>query len=315
MRLRTLPLASAGIILGSLLSYDDGFTGKRFLYLLLTAVLLQILSNLANDYGDAVKGTDNSKRIGEARMVSSGAISATAMRNAIVLFSLLSFASGTLLLMSLELSKEVLWFFYGVGILCIVAAITYTVGKKAYGYSGFGDIAVFIFFGIVSVAGTNFLLSGEFHPLMLLPAAAMGLLATAVLNLNNLRDHINDKASGKNTLVVKMGFAKAKLYHTFLLSLPLVLGFLFMVFQNRSPFRSPFQNTDRYYSVIESSASFGQYAICKWLFLLTAPILLKLSSTVKKTTDPALLDGELKKQALTALLFAVLFGVGNILAS
>lgn len=288
MRLRTLPLASAGIILGSLLAWNDGFTWLRFASLLSTAILLQILSNLANDYGDFVKGTDNSKRTGEARMVASGAITPSAMRNAVILFAVLAFASGTLLLLQLELTEHVLWFFYAVGILCILAAITYTVGKKAYGYSGFGDLAVFIFFGLVSVSGTHYLLSGHFNGFVLLPASAMGLLSTGVLNLNNLRDHINDKASNKNTLVVKMGFAKAKLYHTFLLSIPLVLGFLYVAFNKQSQWQ--------------------------WLFLLTAPIFLKLNSVVKKNQKPALLDGELKKQALTTLLFAILFGIGNILS-
>ncbi len=287
MRLRTLPLASAGVILGSFLAWNNGFSWLRFALLLGTALLLQILSNLANDYGDFKKGTDNANRTGEKRMVSSGDITPSAMLTAVVLFAVLSFVSGTLLLLQLTLTPEMLYFFYGVGILCIIAAITYTIGKKAYGYSGFGDIAVFVFFGIVSVSGTHYLLTGAFDPYILLPASAIGMLATGVLNLNNMRDHINDKNSGKNTLVVKMGFNKAKLYHTFLLSIPLVLGFLYVTFNPQSNWQ--------------------------WLFMLTAPILLKLSSTVKKTTVPATLDGELKKQALTTLLFAVLFAVGNLL--
>ncbi len=287
MRLRTLPLASAGVLLGSLLAWNNGFTWLRFALLLGTALLLQILSNLANDYGDFVKGTDNANRTGEKRMVASGAITPSAMRNAVILFAILAFGCGTALLLQLELTQHVLWFFYAVGILCIIAAITYTVGKRAYGYSGFGDIAVFVFFGLVSVSGTHYLLTAQFNPTILLPASAVGLLAAGVLNLNNLRDHINDKNSGKNTLVVKLGWKGAKLYHTFLLSVPLVLGFIYVAF-------NPVSNW-------------------QWLFMLTAPILLKLSSTVKKTTTPALLDGELKKQALTTLLFAILFAVGNLI--
>ncbi len=284
-RLRTLPLASAGIILGSFLAWGNGFIWSRFVLLLGTALLLQILSNLANDYGDFVKGTDNKNRTGEKRMVSSGAISAKAMLVAILVFSVLAFACGTILLLKLDLTRQTLFFFFALGVLAILAAITYTVGKKAYGYSGFGDIAVFVFFGLVSVSGSHFLLSGSFNPSILLPAAAMGLLSTGVLNLNNLRDHINDKASGKNTLVVKLGFEKAKIYHSVLLFLPLVLGVIYVLVN----FHSNWQ----------------------WLFLFTALIFIRLLATVKKCSDPALLDGELKKQALTTLLFALLFALGN----
>lgn len=287
MRLRTLPLASAGVILGSFLAWDNGFNWLRFALLLSTALLLQILSNLANDYGDFVKGTDNSNRTGEKRMVASGEISSTSMRNAILLFALLAFGCGSALLLQLNLTTEVLWFFYALGILCILAAITYTVGKRAYGYSGFGDIAVFVFFGLVSVSGTHYLLTTQFDACVLLPAASIGCLAAGVLNLNNMRDHINDKNSGKLTIVVKMGWKNAKIYHTFLLFAPLVFGFLFIVLRSQSRWQ--------------------------WIFLIAGPILWKLSSTVNKTTVPALLDGELKKQALTTLLFALLFAAGNLI--
>ncbi len=287
MRLRTLPLACSGIILGSLLTWNNGFTWGLFLLFICTAVALQILSNFANDYGDFTKGTDNANRTGEARMVSSGKISSSAMRNAIFIFALLSFFLGFLLLRSLDLKQQQYWFFLGIGLLSILAAITYTVGKKAYGYSGFGDLAVFLFFGIISVSGTHYLITKSFDPYILLPAASIGLLSTAVLNLNNLRDIENDTASSKNTLVVKMGFKAAKLYHTFLISLPVILSFLYVV----ANFESAFQ----------------------FMFLLTAPILIKLSNKVKNADNPASLDPELKKQALTTLLFSITFALGQLL--
>ncbi len=286
-RLRTLPLASAGIILGSLLAWNNGFTCLKFVLLLSTALLLQILSNLANDYGDFVKGTDNANRKGEKRMVASGAISPKAMLSAIILFSILSLASGIYMLIVLSLSKEVLLFFLALGICCIIAAITYTVGKKAYGYSGFGDVAVFTFFGLISVSGSHYLLSGYFDAKILLPAAALGLLATAVLNLNNMRDHENDKMVGKNTLVVKLGFAKAKLYHTILLALPTLLAFVYIALDYSSTWQL--------------------------LFLFSSIIFIKLSGTVKSCTEPALLDNELKKQALSTLFFALLFALGQLI--
>jgi len=282
-------LASAGIILGSFLAWGCGFSWLKFGLLLGTALMLQILSNLANDYGDFVKGTDNKDRTGEKRMVASGAISPSAMLRAIIICAILTFGLGTWLLLSIELTPGVLVFFFGIGILSIIAAITYTVGKKAYGYSGFGDLAVFVFFGWVSVAGSNFLMrgSGYFDLLTFLPASAIGLLAAGVLNLNNLRDHINDKASGKNTLVVKMGFEKAKRYHTFLLSTPFLLGFVFVAFYYHTPWQCA--------------------------FLATGPVFFKLGKAVNACNNPSELDGELKKQALTTLLFAILFAAGNMM--
>jgi 1,4-dihydroxy-2-naphthoate octaprenyltransferase len=287
-RLRTLPLASAGIVCGSLLAGKEHFSWTVFGLLLSTALLLQVLSNLANDYGDFKKGTDNTNRKGEKRMVSSGAITPRAMLKGVIIFALMSFASGILLLRATLHSERAWWVFLGGGILAIIAAITYTMGKRAYGYSGFGDVAVFAFFGLAGVGGSYYLLSGDANPGILLPAAAVGFLSTGVLNLNNLRDHENDRNSGKNTLVVKMGFEKAKLYHTILLALPVILGFIFTALYYRS-----------WYQL---------------MFLVTAFILVRLSATVKHCQDPALLDNELKKLALTTLLFAFLLGLGNYIS-
>lgn len=234
-RLRTLPLASAAVLIGSSLadlhhSMDTGIAVLCFT----TAVALQILSNLANDYGDFLKGTDNDNRIGNTRAMQSGNISKRGMLIMIGLFVLLSLASGISLLYKAtdgNINSDFLIFFI-TGIIAIAAAIKYTVGKNAYGYSGFGDIAVFIFFGPVAVAGT-FVLNIHFDYdvskdiAVLLPASGLGLLCTAVLNTNNIRDIANDKASGKQTIPVKNGLRFARIYHASLITTALLCFFVY----------------------------------------------------------------------------------------
>jgi 1,4-dihydroxy-2-naphthoate octaprenyltransferase len=225
MRLRTLPLAASAILLGVAvadLQYRANITVA--VLCLTTAICLQILSNFANDYGDFTKGTDNEKRLGNMRALQSGAITIGQMRFAILLFVILSLFSGISLLYLATNGQlnTVFLFFFLLGITAIAAAIKYTVGKKAYGYSGFGDIAVFFFFGPVSVMGTFFLATGlQFSAvtdwLVIVPSIAIGLLSTAVLNTNNIRDIENDFASGKFTIPVKIGLAKARIYHSFLI--------------------------------------------------------------------------------------------------
>ncbi len=215
-RLRTLPLSFSCIILATAIAAIDYKVDYLiFGLILLTTLLLQILSNLANDYGDAFKGTDNENRVGPERAVQSGVITLTEMKTGIILFAILSLISGlTLLYYAFNGNFNytfILFIILGLG--SIIAAIKYTVGKKAYGYSGLGDLFVFLFFGLVAVLGTYFLLTGEFNLLAILPGVTMGCFSTAVLNLNNMRDINNDKAVGKNTLVVKMGSENAKKYH------------------------------------------------------------------------------------------------------
>jgi 1,4-dihydroxy-2-naphthoate polyprenyltransferase len=240
LRLRTLPLAASAILLGIALSdLHYSATGAVAVLCLTTAICLQILSNLANDYGDFVKGTDNEKRIGNMRALQSGNITVSQMKNAIVLLVVLCLASGISLLYVATHGEMNLTFllFFGLGIVAIVAAIKYTVGKHAYGYSGLGDVVVFVFFGPVSVVGTFLLCNGFAFDLskdwlVLLPAAGVGLLSTAVLNTNNIRDIENDKASGKRTIPVKIGLQKARIYHSVLITLALVsfIAYLFWGF-------------------------------------------------------------------------------------
>jgi len=238
-RLRTLPLSVSGIIVGSSFAYFQGFENWKIVVLaLLTTLGFQVLSNFANDYGDGVKGTDNDDRVGPQRAIQSGAISVKEMKAAIIVTALLSLVSAVLLIY-VAFGKENFAYsllFFVLGVASIVAAIKYTVGKGAYGYSGFGDVFVFMFFGLVSVLGSNFLFTKQFNTYLLLPAIAIGLLSVAVLNLNNMRDIENDRNSGKNTLVVKMGLKNAKYYHSALIVLAIACMIVFSVFTRTSIF-------------------------------------------------------------------------------
>ena len=205
MRLRTLPLSISGIIVGSFLAVSAGlFNWLIFLLAIITTIGFQVISNFANDYGDGVKGTD-AIRIGEERMVSSGKISPKQMKKAIMISVILTIIFALFLIYeSFGLSNfgySVLFFI--LGIVSVVAAIKYTVGNLAYGYSGFGDVFVFLFFGLLSVLGSYFLFTKEIYFLLTLPAISIGLLSTAVLNLNNMRDYQNDKKSKKIPLLSK----------------------------------------------------------------------------------------------------------------
>lgn len=202
--------------MGSAVAYYQGYWDSViFALAIVTTILFQIVSNLANDLGDGLKGTDNENRVGPERMVQSGAISPKQMKFAVILTAVLSFISaGSLIYIGAQnMPGSIVWFYAALAVLCVLAAITYTVGKRAYGYHGMGDLMVLIFFGFVSVLGVYSLYSKGFLIDMILPALTIGLLSTAVLNLNNMRDYLNDAKSGKNTLVVKMGPNIAKLYH------------------------------------------------------------------------------------------------------
>ncbi|WP_445717292.1 1,4-dihydroxy-2-naphthoate octaprenyltransferase [Flavobacterium sp.] len=280
-RLRTLPLSISGIIVGSAYAYHQGFSDWRIVILaLLTTLGLQILSNYANDYGDGVKGTDDN-RIGEKRLVAAGVITANQMKKAVIITSVLTFTIA-LLLIYIAFGKEnfalsLIFILLGIG--SIGAAIKYTVGKSAYGYSGFGDLFVFIFFGWVSVVGSNFLFAHFIDWKLFLPATAIGLLSVAVLNLNNMRDIENDKIAGKNTLVVKMGLNWAKNYHQIIL----VIGLLsFMIFSIILKF-----------SLIP-------------ILIVNIPIIAHMGK-VNKSEKYEDFDPELKKVALSTFALSILF--------
>lgn len=286
-RLRTLPLSLSGIIVGSgLAAVLDAFDGQIFAFALLTTIGFQVLSNFANDLGDSQKGTDNAQRVGPARAIQSGQLSAAQMKMGmwvVGVFSLLS-AFYLIKLSVPNLSNNAIYFYIVLALACIAAAITYTVGKNAYGYRGLGDIMVFIFFGLVSVIGVFMLYGEAFEWIVLFPAISMGLWSTAVLNLNNLRDIHNDAQMNKRTMVVKLGFQKAKFYHVFLVSFGLATWF---------------------FTVYLLAVSALNY----YLFIALVPSIgfaLHLRKVVQNTV-PASLDPELKKVALLTFISSVLF--------
>jgi len=224
-RLHTLPLAIASIALGTLLAYRDHFKASIAVFSFITAVLLQILSNLANDYGDTKHGADTEARVGPKRMVHSGEINNKQIKTGIAFVMILSLMSGIILLCtSLDnIGYSGAMILFAIGIVAIVAAVAYTATPKPYGYMGLGDISVFLFFGIVAVVGSYYLQTGSVPSAVWLPAIGMGMLCTAVLNINNIRDIESDSQTNKNTIPVKIGLKNAKIYHWILLMVPVLL--------------------------------------------------------------------------------------------
>ena len=214
-RLRTLPLAVSGVLLGSFLALPRLNPALAWMAML-TAVLLQVLSNYANDYGDFKKGTDRSAGRAD-RMLTTGDIRPETMKTALMLLSLLSFTSGCITLsLADSLSLQELIILLGAGISSIWAAVRYTTGKHAYGYYGLGDIAVVLFFGLFAVNGTYFLHTHQLIAHVAVCALGMGLLAAAVLHVNNTRDLVGDTLSNKQTMAVRLGFRAARAYQLFL---------------------------------------------------------------------------------------------------
>jgi 1,4-dihydroxy-2-naphthoate octaprenyltransferase len=253
--------------------------------------LLQILSNLANDYGDSLHGADRVERQGPKRAVQAGLVTPAAMRRAIVLVSFLSVISGLLLL----------WFAFGdeafsltlvfilLGAAAIGAAITYTAGKLPYGYAGLGDIAVLVFFGWVGVLGSYFVQTARLSWPVLLPATSAGLLAVAVLNVNNIRDMDSDRLAGKRSLPVRLGLGRARFYHWVLL----ILAFLLATG----------------YVLISYSG------LWQFLYVLAVPLLVRNGLAIGRADDLPSLNPWLKQLSIASLIFVSLFGLGQILAA
>ena len=289
-RLRTLPLSLSSILMGSIIAYSENkFMITIAILAAATTVFLQILSNLANDYGDSKKGTDNDNRVGPERAVQSGDISLREMRNGIITSSILSLLSGIALiyigLKDYNLAYLVL--FFVLGIASIAAAIKYTIGKNPYGYAGLGDLFVFLFFGIIGVIGTYFLHTHNLELSLILPATSIGLLSASVLNMNNMRDIKNDAESNKKTLVVKMGIRKSKTYHTILI-IGAITSFTIYLILRESSYTS-------------------------FICAIPLPILMLNLKKVWSFKDNRELDPELKKLALSTFLLTLLFGISSIL--
>lgn len=295
-RPRTVLLSFSGVLLGAFLaifevpepavaecsrSIEGPTPWLCLFFCALTAVLLQILSNLANDYGDFKKGTDSAKRVGPQREMQSGAITEKEMRKGIAVVSAICLVSGALIFVFAQLSWQELAVFAALGLGAVLAALFYTLGKHPYGYQGLGDLFCFLFFGWAAVAGTFYLATKTLDFSVLLPASAMGFLSNAVLNINNMRDIENDRASGKNSLVVKLGSKKAFVYHCLLIGGAFVCLTVYLILHHAA-----------WYS---------------YLFWLLFPIFLKDLIAIKKTT-PELLDPFLGRQVKHSFLLVVVYG-------
>lgn len=289
-RLRTLPLSISGIIIGSCFAVYNGFFNPIvFILALLVTVALQILSNLANDYGDGVKGTDNETRVGPMRAIQSGKITPDQMLEALKINVLIVIVLTMLLVFNAFGRNYFLYsiLFFILGGISVYAAMKYTMGEKAYGYRGLGDIYVFIFFGFVSVVGSYFLYAKQLDHIVILPAIVVGLLSVGVLNLNNMRDIESDKLSNKITLAVKLGKRKSKNYHFILVISAMILGILFAMLYYSSPWN--------------------------FIFLLAY---IPLTIHVKKIAKAQIssdFDSQLKVLALSTFMLSLLLGVGYIL--
>ena len=289
-RLRTLPLSISGAVVGSSYAYFSGFFDILiFIFIILTTLSFQILSNLANDYGDGIKGTDNNSRIGPERALQSGAISPKQMKNAIIINAILS-AILALLLTYMAFGVSQLFnslIFIVLGAISIYAAITYTVGKSAYGYRALGDLMVFLFFGWLSVMGTYFLFAKDLDSMLLIPATAIGCLSTAVLNLNNMRDLETDLKSNKITLAGYLGKKSSKIYHFALILSAIVLMLIF-----------------------QYSISYSKIMYLSWIAFLPLLFHLKAVFFIKNPKD---FDPHLKLVALSTFVLAILFATALII--
>ncbi|SIT86337.1 1,4-dihydroxy-2-naphthoate prenyltransferase [Pontibacter indicus] len=289
-RPRTLPLAFSCIGMGGFMAAAYGAFDALVVGLcVLTTLFLQILSNLANDYGDSIHGADSEHREGPKRAVQAGIIKAEHMKKGMAVFSLLSLVSGLLLLWVAFGTEGIYLFlvFLGLGLASIWAAINYTAGSKPYGYAGLGDIFVFLFFGLVGVLGTFFLQSQSLPALVILPAMVCGFFATAVLNVNNIRDIKSDVLAGKRSIPVRLGPKRARIYHIILLIGGVTSAFTYVLLHF--------------------------YSTWQFLFVLTLPLLISNGVNVWRKQTSAELDPYLKQMAITTMLFVLLFGIGQVL--
>lgn len=221
-RLRTLPLSFSGILIGSAFALNENFNFFIFFSCLIITVLFQVISNFANDLGDAIKGVDDHTRIGPKRAIQTGLITKAQMKKAIVFLCFMALFMVLQLLINIDLRRIELMFFLAFGIVAIWAAIAYTIGKKPYGYRALGDLMVFLFFGLLAVLGTFYLHLRRINLEVLFIAFAIGALAVAVLNLNNMRDREDDALKNKITMAVILGAEKSKKYQMLLLIVSLL---------------------------------------------------------------------------------------------
>ena len=287
IRLRTLLLAGASLTMGAALAYMQGvFNWTVYVLSILTAFCLQILSNLANDYGDAVSGLDGENRVGPSRTIQEGLITKSQMKRAIGLMVILSFAFGLILIYVALGDWKIMLVFLGIGLVSILAAVKYTMGENPYGYSGWGDVFVLVFFGWIGVSGSLYLYSDAFDILCLLPASSLGLMAVGVLNVNNIRDIESDKVSGKFSISVRLGRRNALRYHGIILISSIVCMIVYAVLQHFEGFQ--------------------------WSYMLVLPLLIKNWNGVSASDQAVKIDPFLKQMAITTMVFVLLFVLGNV---
>jgi 1,4-dihydroxy-2-naphthoate octaprenyltransferase len=285
LRPRTLLLSAVAVAQGcALAAWRGAFDPAVAALTLLTALLLQILCNLANDYGDVRKGSDGPARIGPRRGLHTGAITLAQMRAALWLCGGLCLACGAALIAHATRTPGAALLFVLLGLLSIAAALGYTLGRHAYGYLGLGDLSVLVFFGWTGVAGSYALQTGGIDALVFWPASACGLFAVAVLNINNLRDIDTDAQAGKKTLAVRLGPWRARCYHAALLALALLC--------------------------LAAFAALALRGWGRWLFLLALPALAAQARRVYIRRAPEAMRPMLAATVRAALLTQLLFMAG-----
>ena len=296
-RLRTLPLSFSGVLLGVIVGVHNNISREISssiciaVLVLLTAILLQVLSNFANDYGDSLTGLDNEKRIGPKRAVQQGLISLKEMKIAIIISSVLACITGiSFILLSFGFSFNEMIVFFILGGLSIVAAITYTVGL-IYGYKGLGDISVFIFFGLVSVLGAEYVVSHMISTYSYLLAINAGLMSTLVLNVNNLRDYESDAMQGKRSLVVIYGLKFGKNYHFVLFLLSVFCSFVYLN------------------AFFVECGSFKVLILKVCLALCFIPLYKSVKFCINKNNNGGILDPYLKKTSISSAIINLYFSL------
>lgn len=299
-RLRTLPLAMTCVLVGGAVAHAEGLdsaSSARFwpvvLGALMTVILLQVLANFANDYGDFTKGTDTAAGRHD-RALASGSLSAFSMKRALIITALVAFLAGIATLVVAfvpgvipgteggNLDAARMGLLGALGVAGIIASMRYTIGRKAYGYQGFGDLYVMVFFGWIGVLGVGLLVAHHVNATWALPAVFSGCMGVAVLNLNNLRDHESDALAGKRTTVVRLGFRGGKIYHLVVLTLGWAsMGVFFL-----GPWNEGIWRGTLWYGLIALVHS--RHAVDVW-----------------RCQTPRDLDPELKRVALSSFLVAL----------
>lgn len=223
-RIRTLPAAFSPVVAGTgAAAAVEAANIGRALLALVVAVALQLGVNYSNDYSDGVRGTDD-ERVGPFRLVGSGAATPAAVRAAAWICFGVAGVTGLILVVLTEQ-----WWLLLIGALAVAAAWFYTGGRSPYGYRGLGEVSVFIFFGLVAVAGTTYVQTERLTATSIISGVAIGLLACAIMLVNNLRDAPTDAASGKRTLAVFLGEKRSRLTYLMLLSVPFALAVLLSI--------------------------------------------------------------------------------------